>query len=269
MNWIDRLERKYQRFSVKNLTKYIVIGTAFVFILSLFKEFKSIDQILNLDSYLVLKGQIWRLITFIFVPPAIGFWIIPALYVFYVFGSSLERFWGSFRFNLYYLIGVLSAILAAFLGGKVTSEFLTMSIFLAFAYLYPNYKLLFFFVLPLKVKYLAWFDIVLTVISIIFRPESRITAALSFASFFVFFGRDIYFNWISPRIKAAAKRRKRRKFKVITSQVKPSQMVYTCCICGRTSKEHPELKFSYCYKCGSDVEYCQDHLTNHEHIIRY
>ena len=117
-----------------------------------------------------------------------------------------------------------------------------MSIFLAFAYLYPNYKLLVFFVLPLKVKYLAWFDIVLMVISIIFRPESRITAALSFASFFCVLRKDIYFDWISPRIKAA-KRRKRRKFKVITSQVKPSQMVYTCCICAGRQRNILNLNF--------------------------
>ncbi|NLP13478.1 MAG: rhomboid family intramembrane serine protease [Clostridium sp.] len=269
MNWIDRLERKYQRFAVRNLTKYLIIGTAFVLILSLFKEFREIDQILYLNSSLVLKGQIWRLITFIFVPPFESIWVVFALYIFYVFGSSLEKFWGSFRFNLYYLIGVLSAILAAFLGGKVTSEFLNMSIFLAFAYLYPNFKLLLFFILPVKVKYLAWFNIGFTVISIISRPESRITAVLSLANFFVFFGREIYNDWLFPRIKSAAKRRKRRKFKVITSPVKPSEMVYTCCICGRTSKDYPELKFSYCYKCGSDVEYCQDHLTNHEHIIKY
>lgn len=269
MNWIDRLERKYRRFAVRNLTKYLIIGTAFVFILSLFKKFGDINQILYLDSHLVLKGQIWRLITFVFVPPIESFWIVLALYVFYLFGSSLERLWGSFRFNLYYLLGVLSAILAAFLGGKVTSEFLNMSIFLAFAYLYPNFKLLLFFIIPVKIKYLAWFNIGYLVLSMVLSPQSRITSVLSLVNFFVFFGGEIYNNWLLPRFKSAAKRRRRRKLKVITSQVKPSEIVYTCYICGRTSKEYPELKFSYCYKCGSDVEYCQDHLANHEHIIRY
>lgn len=193
MNWIDRLERKYSRFAIKNLTKYLIIGTAFVFIISLFDDFRYIEALLTLEPSLVMKGQIWRLVTFVFVPFVGSFWIIFVLYIFYVFGTALERYWGSFRFNLYYFIGVLAAIVAAFLGefwgGKVTSEFLYMSIFLAFAYLNPNYELLLFFIIPVKVKYLAWFDVVFTVLSIIFRPETRITALLSFTSFVVFLER--------------------------------------------------------------------------------
>lgn len=268
MNWIDRLERKYGRYAIKDLAKYLVIGTAFVFVLGLFGDFRYITSMLYLERSLVLQGQVWRLITFIFIPPIQGFWVVFALYLFYIFGSSLERFWGSFRFNLYYFIGILAAIVAAFLGGTVTPEFLSMSIFLAFAYLYPNFKLLLFFILPVKIKYLAWFNLVFILFSIIFRPDARITALLSLTSFVVFFGRDIYDTWLSPRIKTLSKKRRRKKFKVI-APVKISDITYTCRICGRTSKDHPELKFAYCFKCGSDYEYCEEHLTNHDHIIKH
>jgi len=111
----------------------LIIGTAFVFIISLFDDFRYIEALLTLEPSLVMKGQIWRLVTFVFVPFVGSFWIIFVLYIFYVFGTALERYWGSFRFNLYYFIGVLAAIVAGFLGefwgGKVTSEFLYMSIF--------------------------------------------------------------------------------------------------------------------------------------------
>jgi len=103
LNWIDRLERKYSRFAIKNLTKYLIIGTAFVFIISLFDDFRYIEALLTLEPSLVMKGQIWRLVTFVFVPFVGSFWIIFVLYIFYVFGTALERYWGSFRFNLYYL----------------------------------------------------------------------------------------------------------------------------------------------------------------------
>lgn len=273
LNWIDKLERRYQRFAIKNLTKYLIIGTALVFILGIFDDFRFISSLLVLDPVLVMKGQIWRLITFVFVPFIGSFWIIFTLYIFYIFGNALESYWGSFRLNLYYLIGVLAAIVAAFLGGflggRVTSEFLYMSVFLAFAYLNPNFELLLFFIIPVKIKYLAWFSLVFTALSIIFRPESRITAVLSFANFIVFFGKEVFDNYMSPRVKELDRKRRRRKFKIIASSVKTPEIIYTCCVCGRTSKEHPELKFAYCFKCGSDYEYCQEHLTNHEHIIKH
>ncbi|NMB34079.1 MAG: rhomboid family intramembrane serine protease [Clostridium sp.] len=269
MNWIDKLEHKYKRFAISNLTKYLVIGTAFVFIINLFNGFRQLTQMMYLDPTLVLQGQIWRVITFIFIPPIDGIWIIPALYVFYIFGTALEKFWGDFRFNLYYLIGVLAAIAAVFLGGEATSEFLNMSLFLAFAYLYPNREILLFFVLPIKVKYLGWFNIAFIVLSIILRPGARITALLSLLNFVIFFGREMYNDWFLLHLSSILKKRRRRKFKVIAPQAKITQMMYTCCVCGRTSKEYPELKFSYCYKCGSDVEYCQYHINNHNHIMKH
>lgn len=266
MNWIDKLERKYGRYAIKNLVKYLVIGSAFVFALTYLSNSRFLIDLLQLDRSMVLKGQVWRLITFIFVPQTLGIFIIFVLYLFYVFGNALERFWGSFRFNLYYLIGIIAAIAAAFISGRGSAEFLNLSIFLAFAYLYPNYELLLFFILPVKVKYLAWFNIIFILFSVLFMPFShKVAAVLSFANFFVFFGRDIINERVMPKVNALVKKHKRKKFKVV-APAKSFGLKHKCRVCGRTSEDYPQLKFGYCLKCGSDYEYCQDHLKDHDHV---
>jgi membrane associated rhomboid family serine protease len=268
LNWIGKLERKYKRFAIRDLVKYLVIGSAVVFALKLFNLSEQIDGNLTLSVPDVLEGQVWRLITFIFIPPTYNaIFIIFALLLTYMFGKALEDYWGSFRLNLYYAIGMLSAILAAFITGYGHAEFLNLSIFLAFAYLNPNFKILVFFILPLKIKYLAWFDIALIVYSVIFSPFSvKVAAVISFMNFFVFFGRDMYDKWVGPRIKKYIRKRKRSKFKVIVPD-RSFEFVHKCRECGRTSKEYNELNFGYCQLCGSDYEYCHEHLKNHKHFL--
>lgn len=268
MNWIDRLERKYKRFAIKGLIKYLIIGYAIVGVLGSLRPTRVIVDKLMLYIPDVLHGQVWRLVTFIFVPPTFNvLFLIFALYMFYIFGSALEEYWGSFRLNLYYFIGVLAAILAACITQNGHAEHLTLSIFLAFAYLNPNYKILLFFIIPVKVKYLALIDVVFILYSLVFDEMSlKIAALLSLVNFLLFFGMDMYGRWIRPGIKKLVKKHRRNKFKVIVPQHK-FEFVHKCKECGKTSKRYPELKFGYCPTCGSDFEYCQDHLKNHKHII--
>ncbi len=268
MNWIDRLERKYKRFAIKGLVKYLVIGSAIVFALSLINLSGQFVEKLTLYIPDVLKGQVWRLVTFIFIPPTFHpIFIIFALYLFYMFGKALEDYWGSFRLNLYYAIGMLSAILSAVITKSGHSEFLNLSVFLAFAYLYPDYKLLVFFIIPVKIKYLAWLDVIFIAYSAAFEPVSvKVAAVLSFLNFFLFFGREIYERWIKPRTRKFIKKRKRSKFKVIIPN-RNFELSHRCRECGRSSKEHPELTFGYCPICGSDYEYCSDHIKNHRHLL--
>jgi hypothetical protein len=144
-----------------------------------------------------------------------------------------------------------------------------MSLFLAFAYLYPNFQLLIFFILPIKVKYLAWFDVAYVLYTIIMNkePSHKIAAALSFVNFLVFFGKDIMDRWITPRLRTYKKQQKRKKFKVVAPEKpKAFELVLKCKECSKTSKDHPELIFAYCPRCGSDYVYCQDHLLNHVHL---
>ncbi|MDQ2084827.1 rhomboid family intramembrane serine protease [Herbivorax sp. ANBcel31] len=266
MNWIDRLERKYGGFAIRGLIKYIVIAAAFIFVaVSLSERLYVIDEMLRLNRDQVLRGQVWRLITFIFIPPSYNIFVVFALYILYIFGKSLEDMWGSFRFNLYYFIGMLSAIIAAFITGSGSVIYLNLSIFIAFAYLNPNFKLLLFFIIPVKVKYLAWFNIFFVIFTVIFGDmPDKVAAVLSFSNFFVFFGRGFFERWILPKTAALLKKRKRKKFKVIAPP-KKFEFVHRCRECGRTSKEFPNLSFGYCKICGSDYEYCEDHINNHKH----
>ncbi|MDP4181982.1 MAG: rhomboid family intramembrane serine protease [Bacillota bacterium] len=265
MYWIDKLERKYGRFSIRGLVRYLVIGISIIFALDVFSN-GTVTDLLALDTSRVLRGEVWRLLTFIFVPPIKGvIAIIFLLYLFYMFGTALEKYWGSFRLTLYYVIGVISAIIAAFITGSGTAEFINLSFFLAFAYIYPNFQLLIFFIIPVKVKYLAVFELIFVLFTLLFSPiPEKVAALISFSNFLLFFGGEIYRKWVEPKVKNVIKQQKRKKFKVIVPD-KNYKFVHKCRVCGRTSEDHPKLTFAYCSKCGSDYEYCNEHLKNHNH----
>ncbi len=157
MRKLYRLSYKYGRYSIQNLMLIIVCAQAFVYVASMMNG--SFVSLLTLDMDMVLSGQVWRLITFVFIPPASSpIFILIALYFYYMIGSALENQWGSFLFNVYYLIGILGAIVAAVITGYGTNVYINLSLFFAFAILFPDFELLLFFVLPLKIKYLALFN---------------------------------------------------------------------------------------------------------------
>lgn len=185
--WINRL-------SISNLMTYVVIGMAGVFVCDLLLPAVSLYSLLSLNWYQVMRGQIWRLVTFIFLPPnSSTLWILFSLYLYWMIGSALENQWGSSRFTLFYFIGVLGSILAAALTrGYVTNYYLNMSLFLAFAAMYPNHQFMIFFIIPVKVKYLALIDVALYLISFITGGwATRLTIVLSLANVLLFLGGDI------------------------------------------------------------------------------
>lgn len=194
MNWMNRLERKYGRFAIKNLIYYIIGLNALVFIYGQVEGFGSVFNALALEPALVLQGQVWRLVTYLFIPPtAHPIWIIFALYFYYLVGSGLEQEWGSFRFNLYYFLGMAATTAASLLSGwSLSGVYLNLSLFLAFAHIYPNFQVMLFLILPVKVKYLAWLHWALIGYTVIFLPVALKVAALSsVVNYFIFFGRDI------------------------------------------------------------------------------
>ena len=198
MNWINKLERKYSRWAIKNLMYYIVFLNAVIFVLILIDDTGSVVPLLTLDPSLVLQGEIWRLVSYVFIPPRTFslFFIFFVLYFYYMVGTALEQTWGSFKFNLYYLVGMLGTTAAAFItGGGATAVYLNMSLFLAFAYIYPNFEILLFLLVPVKVKYLAWVYWFFIGSTLLTGPvPTKITALVSLANFLLFFGGDIYKN---------------------------------------------------------------------------
>lgn len=193
MKRIDKLERKFGRYAIENLMMYIVMLNGFVYVLMMLPG-SNLRAKFVLNPALVLKGEIWRLVTYIFLPPdASPLFIIFVLYFYYMIGSNLENEWGSFRFNLYYLLGMLGTTIAIFItGGEATPTYVNLSLFLAFAHLYPNFQVLLFFIIPIKVKYLAWLNWIFIGISILFGAvPHKVAAIVSVLNFLVFFGSDI------------------------------------------------------------------------------
>ena len=295
MNFLNKLERKYGRYAIKNLMKYIIIlyivGWGIALVNPIFY-----DSVLALDVPAILHGQVWRLITFIIMPPGndLSLFVVFSLYLYYVLGTNLERVWGAFRFNVYFFMGVLLHIIAAFLiyfvfgiSMPLTTYYLNMSLFFAFACVYPDMELLLFFLIPIKIKWLALVDGIYFILTIFFGfffeyfpipaqyklisillnlgiyPSKVIAVAalVSLLNFAIFFLMTRNYKRISPN-----EIKRKQTYKKAVNQTRSQNMMHKCAICGRTSESHPELTFRYCSKCAGNYEYCQDHLFTHEHV---
>ncbi|NLK21285.1 MAG: rhomboid family intramembrane serine protease [Epulopiscium sp.] len=264
MRWVNKLERKLGHFAIPNLMTYIVGLNAITFVMvylfqqNLYKLF--------LIPELVLKGEIWRLFTYIFIPPTMSpLWLAFVLYFYYMIGSSLEREWGTFRFNIFYLMGMIGTTISAFISGEsVSSAYVNLSLFLAFARIFPDYQLLIFFILPVRIKYLAWINWAFFIITLLaplnmIPLPHKLTAIASLLNYFMFFGKDIINN--AKNNRQVYKNRKQFK-----SKIPKDFTIHKCSVCGVTERDNPDIEFRYCSTCEGDYEYCMEHLKNHKHI---
>lgn len=260
MKWIATIEKKFGHLAIKRLMYYIIISNAIV--LFLFYLNPSIVSWLVLSPELVLKGDIWRLITFIAIPPTLNlFWGVFTLYFYYLIGTSLENEWGSVKFNLYYLTGMIATIIGAFItGGDSTAFYLNLSLFFAFARLYPDFEMLIFFILPVKIKYLAWFNWLYFGYTVLFSPfiNTKIAALIAIGNYFLFFGRETI---QSLKLKKQVHYNRKKFFDEIAN----TPPIHKCATCGITEKNDRRMDFSYCKECGDDFEYCAKHINDHQH----
>lgn len=188
-----RIRRFLNRISIPNLMTYVVISMGAVFVLDLIAPMMNVSGMLALSRSAVLRGQIWRLVTFIFLPPNSSvIWILFSLYFYWMIGTALESTWGSAKFTLFYLIGLIGNVIAAMIGGYADNTFLNLSLFLAFAALNPNYQLMIFMIIPVKIKYLALLDAALYLYAFIVGGWStKLMILLSLANLILFLGGDI------------------------------------------------------------------------------
>lgn len=205
---LDKLDRKYGRYAIKNLMTIIVFGTLGVWLFDTVVYMRtgvSLSGYLYFDPALILRGQVWRLITFVFVPPSgQTFSLIITLYFYWAIGGGLENEWGAFKFNIFYFCGLLGSIAFGFLTGYATAEYLNMSLFLAFAILYPDHQILLFYFFPVKMKWLALVDLLLLLLLFIFGSwPVRIALLVAFANVALFFWKRAYY-----RVKNYFRRRK-------------------------------------------------------------
>lgn len=265
MLWLDKLERKFGKYSIKNLMMYVTALNGIVFLLMLLDslsgyQYQFASRLMLIPS-MVMRGEVWRLLTFLFVPPTSSIiWILFTLYFYYLIGSSLEHEWGAFRFNVYYLIGVLGTIAAAFLGGVGSAVYLNFSLIFAFSYVFPNYEILLFFFIPIKMKYLSAVYAVFLVFSFAGAPLIGLITLLGSAlNFLLFFGKDIFLRLTRGRKTYYSK-------KSFRSKIPKIYVMHRCTVCGKTNVEDKDMEFRYCVDCDGDYEYCMDHLYSHKHI---
>lgn len=312
---MSNLKRNYNRFVFKhrdkgipNLMLWICASNAVVFVLwYLFKL--DMLSLLNFDADKILHGQLWRLFSYVFTFASGGSFLgssilgaVISISFYYWVGRMLENTWGTLRFNLYYLAGVLLSDAFAIvlqlifhLCPTVSVHYLNLSMFLAVATLIPDQRVYIYMIIPVKMKWLAWVDLGLSLISVVtgvldavyiwFKMGSYMgTAYLLFALFplvsllnyFLFFGKDI--ANVLPRWMTRKRRQKPKR--VVYTQAQPNPdwaknyrspsgerpYRHKCTVCGRTDTDCPGLEFRYCSRCAGYFCYCIDHINNHTHV---
>ena len=274
-NWLDKMERRFGRYAIRNLTMYLLAGYAIGYLLSF-----TMPQLLTyftLEPALILKGQVWRLLSWVIIPPNDNIiFVIFMMLLYYSLGNTLESYWGAFRYNVYIFSGILFTVIGAFIvngliggitgfGSLYSTYYINMSIFLACASIMPDYQLLLYGIIPIKMKWLAILDVVLLAVDAVQGGLIiRIVIIASLLNFIIFFFCNRNLRGHSP--KQAARRKKFQK------QISRPQNQYAggakhrCAVCGRTELDDPTLEVRYCSKCNGNYEYCQDHLFTHEHV---
>ena len=272
---IDRFCAKHPRFGISNLMLYIVIGQVAVFILDLFFRGMLSSYWLPFSRDLILHGQVWRLVTFIFLPSDSGnpFFLLLGCYFYYWIGTMLEREWGTARFTLFYLSGVVLSVLSGMILGITDIYYINLSIFLVIATLYGEMQVLLFFVIPIKMKWMALIDVALILVAVIqnLMYGSWVGALLPLASFV----NSFIFTWPFWGAKLGVLRRRADpkvvNFKRVQKQAQKQAKAtggyrHKCAVCGITDADDPNMEFRYCSKCDGYYCYCMNHINNHVHI---
>lgn len=291
MNWLNKWERKLGKFAIPNLSLWIVITYAIGYVMMFTKATRMLLSYMTLEPYYIFKGQIWRLVTWIFIPPTNTsiFWYVLLLLVFYSFGTSLEKTWGTFRYNVYIFGGLLFTAIGAFviygiyyamgypaamiqgIGGHVTTYYIYMTIFLALAVCYPDMQLLVWFIIPVRMKWMAYLYVGFMALEFIqTNVPGRVSMVASLLNFIIFYLSTRNYKRVSP--KEVHRRREFHRQTERPQGYKNASGVVTkhkCAVCGRTELDDPTLEFRFCSKCDGNYEYCQEHLFTHQHVQRH
>jgi hypothetical protein len=261
MKLINKLERKFGNLVIPNLTLFLIFAQACTLLYSLTPGHEEFAKNLSLNHDAVFAGEWWRIFSFVIMPaltsPA---FLIFFLMFYFLMGTALEREWGEFKYNLFFLTGYLATVLTVLIPGADVSNFYLMeSIFLAFAWLYPNYRILLFFILPVEVKWVAAFVWITYVIQLARGDWGTKAAVLAgIFNFVLFFHADLL-DWA---------RTSRRKFNRLATQTPPrdpGQPMHVCAECGVSDLSDRKMEFRYCPQCKGTPAYCINHIQTHQH----
>ncbi len=271
-SWLDRFCYKHPRLGIPNLMTILVVGTALVYLMDLFSG-GMFSAMLDFYPAAILRGQVWRLVTFLFIPLSYRpITLLLSLYFYWWIGKSLEREWGTTKFTVFYACGVLFNIIFGFLAGSTSVTYLNLSLFFAFASLYPDLQVLLIFI-PVKVKWLAWIDAAFFALTILFNLINfnfvgallPLVAILNYVLFFWSFLRD-FVRRIFRRYQHQSSRQTINFKKAAREAKKDKGYLHKCAVCGVTDADDPNMEFRYCSKCNGYYCYCADHINNHVHI---
>lgn len=299
MKWFAKMERKFGKYAIQGLMRYVAAISLSGSIMGLINSDIYFNY-LSLDIYQILHGQVWRLVTFVLYPSVLGYgsgifssviWYGLMLYIFLWIGGILERAWGSFRFNAFYFSGIFLILLVSFvyyfvvvaaygsevapsigysLATQVDLDNLNYSMFIMFAFLFPDTQFLLYFIIPVKAKWLGIIDLVVYGIQIVKCIQTR--TVWSFMVLFLILAVIVnlvvfYLIARNPQGIGVAVRQKKRRvvYRNMAAEQKDVPR-HRCAVCGRTEKDSPQLEFRYCSKCEGNYEYCSDHLFTHEHV---
>ena len=281
---VERFCARHPRFGIPNLMRYIVIGNALVYVLSLLSRNADAAALdfLSFNLSCLLHGEVWRLVSFVFVPGyGSPFALIIALYFYYWIGSTLEREWGTAKFTLYYVGGALLTVLGVIITSLITGNYhltlagtgyVNLSMFLAFAVLFPDMTVLLFFIIPVKIKWLAIIDGAFFAIEIVQSILSgnvvgAITPVLALLNFAIFATPHVrYLRQKTQYRHSPGAVNYRRTVRQAQQQQKSAPYHHKCAVCGRTDTDYPDLQFRYCSKCAGYHCFCQDHIFSHVHF---
>lgn len=270
MNYIERFCYKHPRFGVKNLMLYISIANVAFWILGAVNPV--FMTYLSFDPAMILRGQVWRLVTFMLYPPSTGILAFIVFYFYYWIGSTLEQYWGTPQFNIYFFSGVLLTIVYGFLMYFITgrsfrldAQYIYLSMFFSFAALFPNLEVLLFFLIPIKIKYMAYIDAAYFLLGVFTNSfPANLLPVVAVLNFLIFCGGDLFRR--RPKRTSANTVNFRRESRRIRREESSKLYTHKCAVCGRTDTEFPQLEFRYCSRCAGYHCFCQDHINNHIHF---
>ncbi|MBQ9333074.1 MAG: hypothetical protein IJS12_01945 [Lachnospiraceae bacterium] len=285
---MSEFEKRFGRYAIRNLPLIMIICYAVGYAMRYINP--DFLMYLNLDPFKVIHGQIWRIVTWLLVPPNDNniFWVIIMLFCYYSIGISLERTWGTYKYNVYIFSGIGLTLIGAFLimivsyiiGGEMVAAvysqmiaavfstyYINMSILLAFAMTFPDAMFLFMFIIPVKAKWMA--IVYLVILAIQFLTGGlfvKVALGMALLNFGIFYLRNRRGLGVRP---VQMRRRQPAKSPVTGRDLSRSSGRVTrhkCAICGRTEEDAPDMQFRFCTKCEGNYEYCEEHLYTHTHV---
>ena len=273
---IDRFCALHPRMAIPGLMRYIVGANAVIYVLSLFTGGGTLN-FLCLDAASVLHGEIWRVFTYVLIPTSDSIWLIISLVFYYWLGESLERLWGSAKFTFYYASGTLLTALAAILAYLIDgislpiygATYVNTALFLAYALTYPDAMVRIYFIIPIRMKWLALLEAVLYAAAV-FRYAMAglwgmaLIPVMALLNLMIFFSPDFYRK--ASQIKACTRPQAVQFRSAVKAQQKQKGYLHKCSVCGKTDADYPNMQFRYCSKCTGYHCYCEEHIFNHVHF---